>query len=291
MTRESAEVSVPPTLSRPEPTNGPPVSTLKRVGSVLLSYILVLSLFGYYSFGAALTEVAPRSAGYHNSARVWEIQHFLHLPSEAWLQQVFLSDPWVYPVLNRYYTFVHFPVTLLFVIWVCVARRDSWKRIAPSLSVMTFLCLTIVVIFPVAPPRLYSPLGIIDSLAKFGPDIYGNEAVHSVADQYGAMPSIHFGWSVFVAWGIISLTPSLKAFRWLALLHPAMTLAAVVLTGNHYWLDCIVAAILVPIGIWATDTWMRRSSPALRARMRKPLLIAAIPLCLFGLLNISSLFV
>lgn len=290
MATGTTDVSVTGSSVEPDQTKPGLISVISRIGRVALNYLLVLSLFGYYSLGGALAEMGTRSAGYRNAGYVWAVQRFLHLPSEAWLQQITLSDNWLYTVLNRYYAFMHFPVSLLFVIWVSVARRDQWKRIAAALSVTTFFYLTIDAIFPVAPPRLYAPLGIVDTLAKFGPDVYGAEAVRSVADQYGAMPSIHFGWSVFVAWGVIQLAPKLGPVRWLALVHPLMTLAAVTMTGNHYWLDCIVAALLVPVGIWLTDMWMRHTTPLLRTRMRRPLLIASVPLCLFGLYNISDLF-
>lgn len=261
-----------------------------RIGKVLLAYVVAFSLFGYYSFAASLAESGPRSAGYHNAGIVWATQRFLRLPSEAWLQRVTLPDTWLYTALDYYYTFAHFPISLMFVIWVAIVKREQWLRIAASLSVATFLCLTIDAVFPVAPPRLYTPIGVVDTLRRFGPDIYGTNVVHSIADQYGAMPSIHFGWSVFVAWGFIKLSPKLGIFRWLIIIHPLMTLAAVLLTGNHYWLDCIVAGLLISAAVWATDMWIKHSSHLLRTRMRRPALIASIPLFLFGLYNIGRIF-
>lgn len=267
-----------------------PSSPAKRLASVAIKYLVAFSLFGYYSLAGSLAEIGPRSQGYHNAKVLWQVQRYLPLPRETWLQQVTLPHSWIMIPLNQYYAFAHFPVTLLFVVWVSVARREQWLRIASVLTVMTFMCLTIDFLLPVAPPRLYTPLAIVDTLHRFGPDVYGAEAVHSIADQYGAMPSLHFGWSVLVAWGVIALCPTLGKLRWAALLHPALTLAAVVLTGNHYWLDCIVAAILIPIAYWLTDGWMKCSSPKLRARLRKPLIGISIPLCLFGLFCVSQIF-
>ena len=36
-------------------------------------------------------------------------------------------------------------------------------------------------------------------------------------------------------------------WRWAWLLHPALTLLVVVVTGNHYWVDGIVAAALLGV--------------------------------------------
>lgn len=264
---------------------------LKRLTSVVIKYLIAFSLFGYYSLAGALAELGPSSQGYRNAENIWQIQRHLSLPNEVWLQHIALPHSWIFGLLNRYYAYAHFPVTLLFVVWVSVVRKEHWSRVASALSVVTFLCLSIEAFVPVAPPRLYTPIGAADTLARFGPSVYDNATVGKIADQYGAFPSLHFGWSVIVAWGIISLCPSLGLFRWVALLHPAITLVAVILTGNHYWLDCIVAGLLAPIAFSLTDGWMKRSSLRLRARLRKPLVVASIPLCLFGLVCISQIFI
>lgn len=273
---------------RADNTNSP--APLKRLMSVVIKYLIAFSLFGYYALAGELADLGPRSHGFGNAGTLWHIQRYLPLPSEVWLQQIALPHDWIFIGLNRYYAYAHFPVTLIFVVWVSVVRKEHWSRMASVLSVTTFLSLTVEAFVPVAPPRLYTPIGSVDALARFGPDVYGNATVSKVADQYGAFPSLHFAWSVIVAWGIISLCPGLGRFRWAALLHPAITLAAVILTGNHYWLDCIVAALLVPMAIFLTDGWMKRSSHKLRKRLRRPLLVASIPLCLFGLFCISQVF-
>jgi hypothetical protein len=64
-----------------------------------------------------------------------------------------------------------------------------------------------------------------------------------VANQFAAMPSVHFGWALLVGLGVILLTRG--RWRWLALLHPAVTLLVITATANHYWLDSVVAAVLV----------------------------------------------
>jgi hypothetical protein len=57
------------------------------------------------------------------------------------------------------------------------------------------------------------------------------------------MPSVHVAWAVLVSWAVI--TSGLSRWRWLILLHPAVTVFVVVGTGNHFWADGIVAAAVV----------------------------------------------
>jgi len=53
-------------------------------------------------------------------------------------------------------------------------------------------------------------------------------------------------------------------WRWLVLVHPAATLAVVVATANHYWIDGIVGIMLIIPGVIAT-----RWHPLARMRARR----------------------
>ena len=68
-----------------------------------------------------------------------------------------------------------------------------------------------------------------------------------MANQFAAMPSLHFGWALMVAIGLIAATRS--RWRWLWLLHPLVTLLVIVGTANHYWLDAIVAGALLGVAL------------------------------------------
>ena len=65
---------------------------------------------------------------------------------------------------------------------------------------------------------MLSALGFVDTAAVYGPAVYGPPNQNTLADQYAAMPSLHIGWAVMVALGIIATTRS--RWRWLAVLHP-----------------------------------------------------------------------
>jgi hypothetical protein len=77
----------------------------------------------------------------------------------------------------------------------------------------------------------------------FGPNVYGPPAGGSIANQFAAMPSLHIGWAMLVAIGLIAATRS--RWRWLWLAHPIITILVVVATANHWWLDGIVALLLL----------------------------------------------
>jgi hypothetical protein len=66
---------------------------------------------------------------------------------------------------------------------------------------------------------------------------------------------------VLVAYGVVQALHS--RWRWLIVVHPAMTLAAIVITANHYWLDAIVAAFLIAAAM-ALEGERSRRAPATR---------------------------
>jgi hypothetical protein len=68
-----------------------------------------------------------------------------------------------------------------------------------------------------------------------------------------------------IAWAAIIASSS--RLRWLVIAHPIITLAAIVLTANHYWLDAVVATFLFGFALgfdWAIE---RRRAKRLAARV------------------------
>jgi hypothetical protein len=64
------------------------------------------------------------------------------------------------------------------------------------------------------------------------------------------------GWSILVAWAVITTVRG--RWRWLILLHPAITVFVVVGTVNHFWADAIVAAVIDAAVISAQSLLARR---------------------------------
>jgi PAP2 superfamily len=63
------------------------------------------------------------------------------------------------------------------------------------------------------------------------------------------MPSVHVAWALLVGFGAVMVSSSRA--RWLVLAHPIVTILVVVATGNHFWLDGVVAAVLLGVALFA----------------------------------------
>ena len=117
---------------------------------------------------------------------------------------------------NTYYAVVHFPATVGFLVWMFLRRPAHYFWVRRALILLTAAALVVHVVFPLAPPRMRPDLGFVDTGALFGPNVYGPPEGGSIANQFAAMPSLHIGWAVLVALGLIVATRSRWRWLWLA---------------------------------------------------------------------------
>ena len=211
---------------------------------LLKEVLLVAVLFIAYKIGrlAADGHVAEALG---NAQHVWRIERLLHLPSEYGLQQAALGHGWLIKLANCYYAYVHFPATALCLIGLYIWRPEHYLRTRRLLAWLTAASLVVHLLMPLAPPRMLSAVGMVDTGRLFGPAVYGSPTSDTLTNQYAAMPSLHVGWALAVALAMIGAFHGRARFLWLA--HPAITLLVVVVTGNHYWMDAIVVTALLCI--------------------------------------------
>lgn len=210
------------------------VAAWTRELAVMFALYALWQLAGGLSLGRAADAVRA-------GREVVHVERWLHLPSEASVQRLFLADHGLLRVFNLYYVGLHIAVTGICLVWVFARHRDRYPVVRNTLAVATGASL-LVALYPVAPPRLVPGLGIADTGRLVGPTVYPATARPGL-DQLSAMPSVHVAWALIVAGAVIYVLRS--RWRWLALAYPVFTLSVVVVTGNHYWADAAVATVIV----------------------------------------------
>jgi hypothetical protein len=199
---------------------------------------LILLLYGLWQY-AGEWSLGHVPAALARGRTIWNVERGLHLPSERTTQGLFLHHRLLVEGFNQFYAFVHTPALAVCLVWLFVRHREHYPPVRTVLALVTGASLAIQ-LFPVAPPRLLPLLGVVDTGALIGPRVYSPGAPG--LDQLSAMPSLHVGWSIVIAGAIILVHR--RPWRWVALAYPVMTLLAVVVTGNHFWADGIVVAVL-----------------------------------------------
>lgn len=210
--------------------------------------LLVVALWIAYSLGRLVAD-GHVTAAFHNADRVWHLERMLHLPSEATVQRLALHSETLVRTANIYYAFVHFPMTAAFLLWLYLRRPAYYLSARRALAILTAAALVGHLLFPLAPPRMVANFDLVDTGYLYGPSVYGPPKTDRFANEYAAMPSLHVGWAVIVA--IVAIRATRSRWRWLWPLYPATTLAVVITTANHYWLDGIVACAMVAVIVLA----------------------------------------
>ncbi|MFJ6780222.1 phosphatase PAP2 family protein [Streptomyces yangpuensis] len=232
------------------PAGGPRAARRRLIRELLL----VAGFFTVYKAGRLLSTDRTGEA-FRNADRIWDAERALHLPGEGAVQRLLLHGDALVTTANTYYAGVHFPATALFLIWLYLRRPAHYLWTRRVLAVLTGAALVLHLAYPLAPPRMLPAARLVDTGQVYGPTVYrAAPDADTLANQFAAMPSLHFGWALMLAVGMIVATRGRKggkgsSWRLLWLLHPLVTLLVIVGTANHYWLDAIVAAALLGIAL------------------------------------------
>lgn len=221
------------------------------VEPLAVEFALISALYAIWRVARKLP-LAHNDGAIERARQIVSIQEALFFPTELSLQHFVLRYDWLGWFTTLYYATMHVPSLIAFLIWLFARHRDHFAHWRNGLVLLTAGSLFIRFI-RVAPPRFLVDLGYTDLSEKFGPSIYGPVGT-GVSDQFAAMPSIHVGWAAVVSFGIVAASTS--KWRWVFALHVIITMLAVSATGNHWWLDGIVAIALLIAGL-AIDSKVR----------------------------------
>jgi hypothetical protein len=233
----------------------PPVPFLRRVltrPNLLLELLLIRVTYAAYSKVRLAATGGSNSAGRaeaeENGMQVYELERSLHIDVEHWANHTVVGIGWLRDFHDFYYTSFHFAVPLTILALLYWRRPADYRWARSALGFTTLLALVGFWLYPLAPPRLMPRLGFIDTVhgvQDFSQPDYGT--LTALTNQYAAMPSLHFGWSLWC--GVVI---AVLARRWwikaLGLLHPLFTLCAIVTTANHWVLDAVGGALAVGAG-------------------------------------------
>ncbi|MFD6416997.1 bifunctional glycosyltransferase 87/phosphatase PAP2 family protein [Streptomyces sp. NPDC060194] len=227
---------------------------------LLLELLAIRIGYSAYSIVRGAANGGPERAEAHGH-QILGLEQALGLDLEHGANRLLTENAWLEGVLNFYYTSFHFtfPLTLLGVLYLSSPVHYRWARTALALT--TLLGLVGFWLYPLAPPRLMPGLGYVDTIhgpQDFDAPDYG--ALTAVSNQYAAMPSLHFGWSLWCALVVAMLAPWAWV-RVVAFAHPATTLVSIVGTANHWTLDAAGGAAVV-VGGFALTRLLSGPRPA-----------------------------
>ncbi|PTB63696.1 hypothetical protein BBK36DRAFT_143812 [Trichoderma citrinoviride] len=220
---------------------------LKEVWYWLLTYwIYQLSR----AFSARI--IAPHPQIYllakQHALQLLSIEHALGIDIEQSLQAYILTrHPGLMPVLRQIYQ-SHIIVGVVFIVYTyTVLPTPLFRRIRRTIAMDNLIAFVIVSLWRCYPPRMLPPeFGFVDILHASKPASVWTDNRFRLT--IAAMPSLHFGTSLFFAVCLARFSPHVLV-RVLAPLWPLAMFVTVVATANHFVLD-LVAGAVVPLLGW-----------------------------------------
>ena len=198
------------------------------------------------------TDVQATQQAFTNAKRIIRLEQALGIFHEESIQKAFLGSRLFIQSLNTYYGTMHFIVTIAAMLWCFHQLPERYPSVRNGLAVMTGMALFGFAFFPLMPPRLM-PLphwDFVDTLKDFGgPWSFHSGPISKVSNQFAAMPSLHFGWSSWCATAFWPWARTIQKKIFL-LSYPTMTLFAIVVTGNHWFLDALGGLLVFLVGMW-----------------------------------------
>jgi PAP2 superfamily len=215
---------------------------------------LLAVLYVGYSAARLLADGDP-SRAITNARRLLDLEAGLHVDVESWANHLLTGVPGLALAGSYWYSALHYLVTPTVLIWVYRRHPLGYRRVRNALVIATATGLAGFVLLPMAPPRMLP--GYVDTLATtaahgwWGSDASAPKGLGGLTNELAAMPSLHVGWALWVAWVVVLCSRS-GWLRALAATYALGTVLVVVGTANHYVLDAVAGAAVVGLGIALT---------------------------------------
>jgi hypothetical protein len=224
-----------------------------------LWFEILLIAVSYWTYSLIRNAVPEQKVeALRNANWIWRAEEALGIAVERTVNRAVNSVEWLVVGMNYYYATLHFIVTVAVLVWLYRWHPGRYAATRMVLCVTTGVALLGYYLYPLAPPRLMSGQGFIDTVLvheTWGSMASGNLA--NMSNQYAAMPSMHIGWSVWCGITIVMLSRVMWV-RMLGICYPTLTLVVIVATANHFWLDAVGGVLCLSFGYLLSYAWYGR---------------------------------
>ena len=194
-----------------------------------------------YSMARDSAYEANPAGAFENALKVIHFELAIGVFNEAVFQQWMLESArgFVY-LLNWVYVVGYVPILLIIATYLYWRNRELYVKYRTVAFVAFCIAAVSYELYPLAPPRLLPSLGFVDTLGLLGPYEYHGSMDAALYNPYAAMPSMHLALVFLIA--IIAVRHARLVWKVLSLSYLSLMLLAIVVTGNHYWVDALAAA-------------------------------------------------
>ncbi|HEY5626262.1 MAG TPA: phosphatase PAP2 family protein [Dehalococcoidia bacterium] len=256
--------------------------TLSRRDFVEGTIIAIAFLLYFWVRGAVVDR--PEAAYWH-ARDVLDLQRTLGFFWEDDLNEWIADRKFWAQVMNVVYFYLHFPLIIVFGIWLYYYRRRQYTFARDSFLASGAIALVIYWLYPVAPPRelpelaaRFDPaapeyiLGFFDTMEAYLGYAYDTQSTRAFVNPYAAMPSLHFGWDLLLGLAVIAAfrrTPLAWPAVAIGVALPVLQVISITTTANHYLIDAAAGGIVAIAGLGVALALRKWGYPWLVAQVQR----------------------
>ena len=231
--------------------------------TVVREFVLLAVLYAGYSLVRGFSG-HDRLPAFAHAVRIQRIDIDLGLRF-GWLNRVFSSHAVLGIAGDYWYATMHYIVTLTVLVWLFSKHRAVYFPARRVLVFATLVALVFFLLLPTAPPRMFPGYTDVMSLHAhagwWSANASAPRGFGPMANDFAAFPSMHAGWSLWVALAVWRATRN-PILRFASALYATCTAIVVVGTANHWSID-VVAGWVIVLAIWpAVFGGFRAHAPA-----------------------------
>jgi membrane-associated phospholipid phosphatase len=237
------------------------IRTWPRLPRGRRDFVLQVALWLAFAFGYEAVRwlaAGDRDAALRNGRRVIRLERDTLSLFEVHLQRRLLDAPsWVLHPVDWTYWIAQYVVLIGVGVWLYFRAYRPYLFFRNTLILANVLGLVGYLTFPLAPPRMFPQDGFVDTLLRHENLNMSSGMIHTFANPFAAMPSLHAADALVVAMSLARASRSRSA-RVLFFLWPLWVAYALMASANHYWLDILVGFALALGAAAATTLYERR---------------------------------
>jgi hypothetical protein len=216
----------------------------QRTGLQEVAFVLTSFLIYFFIRGAVVDRVEEAM---DRAYTLIQLEQNLGFYWELQLQALILDHYWAIKAMNWIYFWGHMPLVIILAVWLYIWHRPEYVLTRNAFLLSGAIGVVMYALWPVAPPRLLDE-GFVDTMALYDRVGYNAQETAAFVNQYAALPSLHFGWSLLLGVVVakVGKRPWFVAF---GIIWPVAMFFAIVMTGNHFIIDAIAGAAVSFVGL------------------------------------------
>ena len=212
---------------------------VKRHMQVITEAAFVLGAYSIYTQGRGFVYDDQLSPAFDNAWEIIGLERVTGIFKEPVLQDWFIDNTTAsVHFFNWFYILGYWPVILGVAVFLYMNHRDAYYKYRTVALITLGVALVIYELYPLAPPRMVSALGFVDTLRSFGLEEYHSASDALLYNPYAAMPSLHFALAFIASLHFLRRDGGAVP-KFLFSAYLGLMLVSIVVTGNHYIVDAV----------------------------------------------------